>query len=911
MSRVSFDEVAAILDAAGVNAAGRELIRRWLASDKPPPPSRRSNGAVSVTGQFPSVKTGWSQPFASDTLELPVCIHYEAKRSVKFYLMQPLSLVVPYTDPNARKTKNTFKMDPDVFLIEGEVDENGAIIDAFVGFEDLSLEERLTRRAAEQPFRYTRDENDGWSSPNAEAFMRAKYGFGYRVKTRDHLPKILTLNYDDVQYCIDDPYPVEPDVRRAVREFVEAHPGKLGRDLHKAVPALNADAVRQLSVDGGLAFPWETELLSHWEQVHFYPDAALCRAMTDRPRQVKADIGDLLLEPFLEFEFCEHNWTLLSVEGDKCRAQPHDGGRSQLLSRGELEDAFIAGELKVVRSFEQQSYDFLANTSPKTQARWAYNYDTYVRPYLEGKALPPHASRRTARRIQHNVRICQIERRQVEEAAMPNFASCGHGGERISGERLTYLERGLQYAVATEQTTPSGKRRRKRRSNKIHGLKKAWEMYRDDCEKVGKNPDGTWKMPPVALGTYKRYLRRRVSIEQETRIQKGRKAANAVMGRLPDHSPLAKAIRAFHKVHIDHVRLDFEVMDSESGEPIGMPWLTLAIDEYSGTVLACTVLFDPPSRASAQAIVRAIVERWHRLPDYFVLDHAGEWKSEYFEQALNIFKVKLMRREASSPHFGGLIERTALRLHQEYIDHLDGATKLRKKPRSMDREMDPLHFADWTFAEIDEGLEEYFFTIYNCVAHTGHPGSPEQILRRSLLRTGEHRRPVRPDAAFYALSAANTKRGWSLVGPQGLNILGSTYWDERLRAYRNQRVWTRYDLLTRAVAFAYLDHEWVMIPATWLDELEGVTERERRRAAVEFAQRYRRRPEPRELIAFIKRTLLTEEGKRERQHRLRAKEQRNRLRDKRHSLGAPQKVRRKVKRVDPGSVPVFAVETVS
>lgn len=51
-------------------------------------------------------------------------------------------------------------------------------------------------------------------------------------------------------------------------------------------------------------------------------------------------------------------------------------------------------------------------------------------------------------------------------------------------------------------------------------------------------------------------------------------------------------------VQIDHTRADVFVVDEETREPVGRPWLTLAMDVYSRMVTGFYLTMDAPSRLS-------------------------------------------------------------------------------------------------------------------------------------------------------------------------------------------------------------------------------------------------------------------------------------------------------------------------
>lgn len=57
----------------------------------------------------------------------------------------------------------------------------------------------------------------------------------------------------------------------------------------------------------------------------------------------------------------------------------------------------------------------------------------------------------------------------------------------------------------------------------------------------------------------------------------------------------SNSTRPLEVVEIDHCKLPLFVLDNEHRLPIGLPWLTSAIDVYSQTVVGYYLTFDPPS----------------------------------------------------------------------------------------------------------------------------------------------------------------------------------------------------------------------------------------------------------------------------------------------------------------------------
>ncbi|MFG5380602.1 helix-turn-helix domain-containing protein, partial [Yoonia sp. R2-816] len=121
-------------------------------------------------------------------------------------------------------------------------------------------------------------------------------------------------------------------------------------------------------------------------------------------------------------------------------------------------------------------------------------------------------------------------------------------------------------------------------------------------------------------------LRKRARLRGERKTEK---AVTAVPGTFSPARPL-------EVVQIDHTRADVFVVDEETREPVGRPWLTLAMDVYSRMVTGFYLTLDAPSRLSTSLCLlhsvfdktawlkeRDIVEPWPvaGLPDKVHVDN--------------------------------------------------------------------------------------------------------------------------------------------------------------------------------------------------------------------------------------------------------------------------------------------------
>ena len=124
------------------------------------------------------------------------------------------------------------------------------------------------------------------------------------------------------------------------------------------------------------------------------------------------------------------------------------------------------------------------------------------------------------------------------------------------------------------------------------------------------------------------------------------------------------------KVEIDHTEVDIQLIDEFYGEPLGRPYLTIAVDVYSRIVLGFHLSFNPPSVDSiAQCIAHAICpkEEWLQQrgisaqwpcwgkPDIFRVDNALEFHSKAYKRACDNYEIDIQYRKQIED--GAIVER--------------------------------------------------------------------------------------------------------------------------------------------------------------------------------------------------------------------------------------------------------------
>ena len=125
-------------------------------------------------------------------------------------------------------------------------------------------------------------------------------------------------------------------------------------------------------------------------------------------------------------------------------------------------------------------------------------------------------------------------------------------------------------------------------------------------------------------------------------------------------------------VQIDHTKVDLIVVDEHRRQPIGRPYLTIAIDVFSRCIVGMVVTLEAPSATSVGLCLAHVVtekQPWlDRLEikaawpmtgkaEKLHLDNAVEFKCEALRRGCEQYGISLTYRPVGQPHFGGVVER--------------------------------------------------------------------------------------------------------------------------------------------------------------------------------------------------------------------------------------------------------------
>ena len=270
-----------------------------------------------------------------------------------------------------------------------------------------------------------------------------------------------------------------------------------------------------------------------------------------------------------------------------------------------------------------------------------------------------------------------------------------------------------------------------------------------------------------------------------------------VRRKVEDHRQTSTAAGTFvvHKpfdvVQIDHTKCDLLVVDNLYRTLIGRPWLSVAMDVATRSILAILVTFEPPSAATVALLITRIVNAkaaWLKslgqvidwpmagLPRSLHLDNGSEFHSKALGRGCTQFGIKLTYRPPGQPQFGGHIERVIGTLMTK-LKTLPGATGHSVKNR---KNFAPEKTAALTLHEFECWLAIEIGERYHHAEHRGLKGGTPYAawkLAQPLSRPIKHLDDLY--AAFLPAVLRTLHRG-------GIIFNHIRYWNPVLTPYLTQ-----------------------------------------------------------------------------------------------------------------------------
>ncbi len=247
-----------------------------------------------------------------------------------------------------------------------------------------------------------------------------------------------------------------------------------------------------------------------------------------------------------------------------------------------------------------------------------------------------------------------------------------------------------------------------------------------------------------------------------------------------------RSSRPLEIVQIDHTRVDLIVVDEQTREPLGRPWITLAMDVFTRMVTGFYLTMDEPSRLSISlCLLHATFDKgaWLRereidndwpiagLPEYLHADNGADFRSRAFIRACRDEGIKVIWRPPGTPHFGGHIERL-IGTQMGAIHLLPGTTQSNPSQRG---EYDSAKHSSLTLRELERFIALEITGNYHQTIHAS-------LRRPPIAVWGEHEgaTPLRlpQDRMRFWISFLPEKE--RALRPDGVHLFDLRYWSPAL-----------------------------------------------------------------------------------------------------------------------------------
>ncbi|QXR35345.1 DDE-type integrase/transposase/recombinase [Alcaligenes aquatilis] len=805
--------LVALLDNLGTPPAGRAMIQR--AREEAPVRKVQSRGGNVLTF-YQSRKMSRTIQTESRHLEFSAAIGHEFDHEVIEYYMQPSALNIEFIDDEGEV--HQIDHTPDILVITERA----------IWFEEWKPWDRVEKRALRFPWRY-RVLDDHWVSAPVEDYL-AKRGIGYRILTEHDIPQVRVEN----ALMLEDYFsPDSPDcpakVEEAVKELLRAEPFQTLSDLYEKAQC-GPDEVFSLIASGTLVSDFDTRSLREPRKFCVYRDSAVRlfeHAMVGRAKSNITGIVNIATNTKLSYDGRPHEVTFV---GDQTVTLKNEADRLFELPLETLQELAARGSITMVDDPDAHDpFHGLADLSEK-QLRIAVERQKCL--------VNGNISDRTKRRF--TARLTAAKEMGVNElhALVPRFSDRGNRQPRLTLKADELIDESIQKHFLNK-SAPS--------------IKHAYLQLQHACNEAG-----------IRSPSYET-LRKRVAEvnRQHADLARHGKRMAYQRGDLVDvlyaDTPVHGS-RAFQYVHIDHTVLDMEVLSAETNKTLGRPTLSLAIDAYTRRILGLYLSFDPPSTKSTMMLIRDMVQRYKRLPQFLVVDNGPDFRSDDFRLLCELMRINIRYRPAARARHGAVMERIFGALHSEYIHNLAGNTKLTKYVRLVTKSFLPANLAEWTLELIYHGICFWAFEYYDSLDHTVLGMSPREAYEKSIVATGVREHRIVPYGRdFQILTCPSVDRLLRTIDMQRGVKVNSNYWywcqEMRSQTVHGMQVHVRYDPFDISTVFARINGKWVTATCKALAPMRSMTTEEQKLYSTEMLERKITRkdvtPSPQLLAEFI------------------------------------------------------------
>jgi hypothetical protein len=294
----------------------------------------------------------------------------------------------------------------------------------------------------------------------------------------------------------------------------------------------------------------------------------------------------------------------------------------------------------------------------------------------------------------------------------------------------------------------------------------------------------------------KNTIRNRINSIHSKIIAKHRKGIRVKETRgMPNRFPEVKM--PLDIIQIDHTKVDVMVVDKETRQSIGRPYITVAIDIFSRMIYGFYISLEAPSYFSVgQCLLNAIlpkddIMRQHQiqgewpvygLPRKIHMDNGKDFRSMSLHRFCEEFRIEDVYRPVARPEFGGAVERV-IGTCMKKMHEIPGTTFSNTFEKGG---YDSEEQAAMTIDELEKWYLDFVINIYHKTEHSSLGMTPEEKFYQGIFGLGEDKSiPFLPTVPVDTLKLRmallpEIKRA---VQKNGITIDYVTYFSEVLRKW--------------------------------------------------------------------------------------------------------------------------------
>ncbi|AXE34652.1 Mu transposase C-terminal domain-containing protein [Chromobacterium phragmitis] len=789
-----------LLDRLGTPAAGMRLIVD--AVKYAPVRKVASCGGGNVITPFQSHKMQRTVETESRHLEFPAAVSLEHDPAVLEYYPQPSQLKFEVIDADGEI--HAIDHTPD-FLVVTERE---------VWFLECKPWSKLEKLAQRYPWRYQLDPDNRWRAPLIEQWL-AERGIGYRIQSDRDIPQRRienTLFLED--YLDPSAPPCSAEVAMRVQDALVAEGTLYLAELYDKADC-RPDEVFKLIADGLLVAEVDFSALSEPTRCRVFRDTAVRDFERARQRPAPFSMpGVIDIKVGAHLMYDQQPYKVVLVGGTKVILEAEDGKSVEV----ELETL----EKLVAQQNLLMTDDASLSQEPVRLSDYTEDELKMALSRLNGLENVSRPNRNQRRHLKA-LGLAKLAGTDELVALVPRLRDRGNRNPRLTAEQEVAMDQVIREDYLTSSAP-----------NARHCHRQLVIL----CAQLG-----------IKAPSYPTLIERVKTLPQQKsdRARHGNRVAyqNAEFVNVLHADTPVHGSRAFQYVHMDHTELDIEQVSAKNGKRLGRPWLSIAIDAFTRRILGLYLSFDPPSYRSNMMLLRDIVRRHRRLPQFIVVDNGADFRSEDFKHFCALMRIHLRFRPAGHPRHGSVMERIFGRAHTEYVHNLAGNTKAMKAVRSTTGKFLPSRLAEWTLEAMYYGLEYWAFTYYDNEVHSTLGLSPHDAFMRSQALSGsrEHR-IVTLTRDFLILTCPTVSRAGQRTVDRQLGIkvhANYFYWCPEFRdpKLHGKKLPVRYDPWDGATVYVQIDKRWVPAQCKALVSLGQLTEKERELLSQEMRAHYR------------------------------------------------------------------------